>query len=247
MNKGIAWTSLTGFAMTQIPGVWAHISILYYGDSLRTKNKYLLRFLAMRKHLGLVSLWFLGLHIFMSCLIFGPNYYGAYFIDPKDPMSKMSLNGELAFMCGCFGASLYVILGICSVPSVAEQMTNRQWLFVYGPVAWLALFFGTFHVIPQGVGVTWNKKSKWPAGLPPITVMSTVLPMLVMSIKIVQVIWSRTKDKQYTHATNTTRDTKKFDRDIQSKSTTISRSTTGVSRSSQSNEESSDEEMSVQA
>jgi uncharacterized membrane protein YgcG len=191
MNKGIAWTCLTGFALTQLPGIVAHIYNLYHGDTLRTKPGYLRHLLAMRKHLGLISLWFLVVHIFMSCLIFGPNYYGAYFIDPKDALSKMSLNGELAFMCGCFGAALYCIMGICSLPSVAEQMTNRQWVFVYGPVAWAALFFGTFPVIPQGVGVTWDKKEKWPWGLPPITLLSTVLPMLIMTLKTVQVLWSR--------------------------------------------------------
>jgi hypothetical protein len=199
MNKGIAWTSLTGFALTQLPGILAHMHKLYYychhrgGNSLlpRTKPAWLRHSLNMRKHLGLVSLWFLVLHIFMSCLIFGPNYYSAYFIDPKDALSKMSLNGELAFMCGSFGAALYGIMGICSLPSVAEQMTNRQWTFVYGPVAFAALFFGTFHVIPQGVGVTWDKKEKWPWGLPPITLLSTVLPMFVMTLKIIQVVWAK--------------------------------------------------------
>jgi hypothetical protein len=150
MNKGIAWSCLSGFTLTQIPGVLAHMHNLYYGDSLVTKPKWMRDLLAARKHLGLVSLWMLGVHILMTCLIFGPNYYGPLFLDPKDALSKMKLNGELAYMCGSFGAALYVILGICSLPSVAEQMTNRQWAFVYGPVAWAALFFGTFHVISQG-------------------------------------------------------------------------------------------------
>jgi Ferric reductase like transmembrane component len=200
MNKGLAWTALTGMALCQLPGILAHMHNLYYGDSLHTKPKYLRRFLAMRKHLGLISFFFLIVHIFMSTLLFGPNYYGALFEEPKNPMSKMSLNGELAYMLGTFAAAFYCILAICSLPAVAELMTNRQWQFVYGPVAQFGLFCATFHVISQGIGVSWNKKATWPWGMPPISLMSTVLPMFIMALKICQVVWSKTTTKKYTYS-----------------------------------------------
>merc|ERR1712154_55214 len=95
-------------------------------------------------------------------------------------------------MMGAFGAGLYFILGICSLPSVAEHMTNNQWQLVYGPVAWAALFFGTGHVVWQGAGVTWQKGiKKWPWGMPPITLMSVVFPIFVMGCKILQMIYVR--------------------------------------------------------
>jgi hypothetical protein len=246
MNKGFAWSCLTGFTLTQVPGVLAHMHNLYYRDSLLTKPKWMRNMLAARKHIGLVSLWMLGVHIFMSCLIFGPNYYGVYFIDSKDALSKMNLHGELAFMCGSIGAALFVIMGICSLPSVAEQMTNRQWAFVYGPVAWAALFFGTFHVIPQGVGITWNHKEKWPGGMPPITLMSTVLPMFVMTMKIVQVLWSKmatNKTYNYRKMDPADSDSKTYDVDLNSgRARTYSYK--GGSSSESCDEE---EEMSIQA
>ena len=127
----------------------------------------------------------------MSCLMFGPNYYGRFFVDPKDPLSRMTANGETSFMFGSIAAALYIILGICSLPSVAEQMTNAQWQLVYGPVAWSALAMGTAHVIAQGAGVTWDKKDRWAWGLPPITLMSTVFPMAVCGLKVFQMIYCR--------------------------------------------------------
>ena len=169
----------------------------YYRDSLRSKPKWLIRFLSIRKHLGLISLWFLTVHIFMSCLMFSIAYYSRFFYDKDDPFSRMSANGESSFMFGSIGAGLYVILGICSLPSVAEQMTNRQWQFVYGPVAWTALAFGTAHVMCQGIGVTWNNKENWAGGMPPITLMSVLVPLLVMFLKLVQVLFVLFMDFRY--------------------------------------------------
>lgn len=191
MNKTICWTAIYGFAIAQLPGIFAHTSDAIHRDTLRDKPKWLLSFLEMRKHLGLISLWFLVVHIFMSCLLFSNAYYGRFFVDPKDPLSRMSANGESSFMFGSFGAGLYCILGICSLPSVAEHMTNKQWQLVYGPVAWCALAFGTAHVMCQGIGVSWHKKENWPGNLPPITLVSVLVPLLVIFLKVCQMIFVR--------------------------------------------------------
>lgn len=153
------------------PGVIARINSAIYNDTLTDKPKWMVEFIALRKPIGIISLWFLAVHIFMSCLMFGPNYYGRFFVDPKDPLSRMTGAGESSFMFGSFGAALYLILGVCSLPSIVDHMTNRQWQLVYGPVAWSALLFGTIHVICQGATVTWNKPEKWALGMPPITLM----------------------------------------------------------------------------
>jgi hypothetical protein len=191
MNKTISWTALSGFAITQVPGIFAHTFDAIHRDTLQDKPKWLLSFLELRKHLGLISLWVLSVHIFMSCILFSSAYYGRFFENPKDPLSRMSANGESSFMFGAFGAGLYIILGVCSLPSVAEQMTSKQWQFVYGPVAWCALAFGTAHVMCQGIGVTWDKKENWPGNLPPITLLSVVLPLFVMTLKLCQMIFVR--------------------------------------------------------
>ena len=53
LNKAVCWTALTGFALTQVPGVLARLSTSIHGDSLRDTPKWLLSLLAIRKQLGL--------------------------------------------------------------------------------------------------------------------------------------------------------------------------------------------------
>lgn len=190
MNKSISWTALWGFAITQVPGVIAHIHNAWHRDTLHDKPMWLRNFLACRKQLGLVSLWFLTVHIVMSCLLFSIAYYDRFFEDKDDPKSKMTANGESSFMFGSFGSCLYFVLGICSLPCVAEAMTRKQWSFVYGPVAWTALCFGTAHVMCQGIGVTWYKAPWSDAGnMPPITLISCLLPWVVIAFKAFQMIF----------------------------------------------------------
>jgi hypothetical protein len=186
-NKAVCWTAITGFALTQVPGVLARLSSAIHGDSLRDKPKWLLSFLAIRKHLGLLSLWFLSIHIVIGLLLFNPAYYGKFFIDASANTSKLNAKGENSFFFAILGTALYSILGICSIPSIGSQMTSRQWQLVYGPVAWAALAFGTVHVLIMGVP-GWSDQSGWAGNLPPITMTATVFPLVVMGLKCVQVI-----------------------------------------------------------
>jgi hypothetical protein len=189
-NKAICWTALNGFAITMLPGLFARMSNAIYRDSLRTKPRWMTSFLGMRKYIGLLSLWFLFVHIFMSLLLFSPAYYSKFFVDPEANSSKLNAIGESSFFFAIIGACLFCILGVCSLPSVANQMTNSQWQFLYGPLVWIALLFGTIHVLIMGVA-GWTKTETWPGGLPPITLTSTIIPMIAMYLKLVQAILSR--------------------------------------------------------
>jgi len=185
-NKAMCWTAIYGFAITQFPGIFARMSNSIYGNTLRDKLAWLRTFLGMRKHLGLLSLWFLVVHIIMSLLLFNPGYYSKFFIT-KDGTSKLNVIGETSFFFGILGFALYMILGICSLPSVGTQMTNAQWQLVYGPLAWIALVFGTAHVLVMGAK-GWSDGASWPGGMPPITLTSTLLPLTAMTLKISQTL-----------------------------------------------------------
>ena len=125
-----------------------------------------------------------------SLLIFNPAYYSKFFASPKDVPSKLNAVGESSFFFAVLGSGLYAIMGICSMPSVGSQMTSKQWQVVYGPIAWIALAFGTIHVMIMGVK-GWDDQEKWPGGLPPITMTSVLIPLLVMWLKLVQVLLTR--------------------------------------------------------
>ena len=115
-------TCITGFALAQLPGTIAKI---YIGIFQKFQLPVWLKSaLEMRKHLGLISLFFLANHVILSLLIVHP---GSHHIDEKDGYASMFAS---------LGTVCYCILGICSLPSVAENMTSKQWQFVYGPFAW---------------------------------------------------------------------------------------------------------------
>jgi hypothetical protein len=213
-NKAICWTALNAFALTMLPGLLARFQDAIYDTKMLDKPKWLIFGLRIRKPLGLLALWFLGIHIFMSLLMFNQKYYGKFFIDPKASSSKLNAIGESSFFFGILGAGFYFILGVCSLPSVGAQMTSRSWQvsessvlnqtkapppsfqqslllsdhslssffetfqFAYGPLVWTALLFGTTHVLIMGVK-GWDDQEKWPGNLPPITLTSALIPMLV--------------------------------------------------------------------
>lgn len=202
-NKAVCWTAITGFCLSQLPGMFARLSNAIFQDTMRTKPAWLVKFLSIRKHLGVVSLWFLVLHILMSLLLFNPGYYSKFFIT-KDGTSKLNLIGEFSFVFATVGSCVYFILGLCSLPSVGSQMTNRQWQFVYGPLAWFALACGTIHVLFMGVK-GWNDQHGWPGNLPPITLTSTMIPLATMFLKILQMVvcrllWACKSEKNNSHS-----------------------------------------------
>ncbi|CAB9522593.1 Metalloreductase STEAP4 [Seminavis robusta] len=186
-NKAICWTAITGFALTQLPGVIARIGN-YFRSNLSDLSPTLKWALQLRKELGILSLWFLGLHILMSMILFNPAYYGKFFIDPTANTSKMNVIGETSFLFATVGSMFYFILGLASLPSVSSNMTNQQWQLIYGPLAWAALAFGTSHVIIMGFkGWDDHLQDEWPGGMPPITLTSVLIPMLVLFLKVIEI------------------------------------------------------------
>lgn len=119
-------------------------------------------------------------------MLFNPAYYGKFFLTPKEGPSKLNAIGESSFFFGILGMGLYVIMGLCSLPSVGSHMTSKQWQLVYGPVAWIALAFGTIHVLIMGVK-GWDDQEGWPGGMPPITLTAVLIPLAVMWLKLMQV------------------------------------------------------------
>jgi hypothetical protein len=129
------------------------------------------------------------IHIIMSLILFSPAYYGKFFLDPNEATSKMNSIGENSLFFAVLAVSFYAIIGICSLPSVGMNMTNKQWQLVYGPLAWTALAFATVHVLVMGVK-GWNDQETWPGSMPPVTLTSTVFPLFVMGLKLIQIFHS---------------------------------------------------------
>lgn len=185
-NKAIAWASITGFALAQLPGVLAHLWNTVVYDSLYTKPSWLQSSLANRKQVGLLSLWLLTVHVIMSIILFNPAYYGKLFADPEASSSQMNSVGEVSLFFAILAVSLYFVRGICMLPSAGIQMTSKQLRLINGSMAWVGLAFATIHVMVLGVK-SWNDQLDWPGGLPPITLLSVAFPLFVVGLKFIQV------------------------------------------------------------
>jgi len=183
-NHSMAWTCIWGFALSQLPGVIARLYIMFGRYQL---PNVLLWALNIRKEVGLISLFFLLCHAIMSVVIWIPGYFYWSYDDPTNPYSKFKWHIEASLFFGITGFGLYVVLGICSLPSVSGMMNSRQWTFVYGVVAWMALIFGLLHNLLLGKNIMYDDYY-WPDKIPHQTNMSCSLPILVLGIKIIQVM-----------------------------------------------------------
>lgn len=185
-NHSMAWTCIWGFALAQFPGVIARFYIMFGRYQL---PDLLLWGLNMRKELGVISLFFLLCHAIMSLTIWNAGYFYWSYDDPTNVMAKYLWHVETAMFFGIVGFGLYVVLGICSLPSVAAAMTSRQWQFVYGVVSWTALIFGLCHNLFIGKNIMqWTHY--WPDKIPHQTVMSCTIPIGVIGLKVIQVFLS---------------------------------------------------------
>ncbi|KAL3788907.1 hypothetical protein HJC23_002661 [Cyclotella cryptica] len=181
-NRMFAWTSIYGFALSLLPGTLIRL-INAFGNTRRPRL--LVWGCNIRKHVGLISLYFLFLHACMTVLLFGGEYFGYMLFS-----GEMAWEDEASMLTAVVSTSLFVITGIASLPSVGDAMNKAQFACVFGPVVWMALALGVMHVLFIGV-TSWTATPRspyaWARGMPPETLLSSVFPLFVMFLKAVQV------------------------------------------------------------
>ena len=183
-SKMFAWTAVWGFALSLLPGT---IIRLLKQFTYRDKTpRFLIWGCTIRKQIGLISLYFVSLHACMMLLLFGGEYFG--FLVGE---GHMEWNDEASMLAAVLSTSLFYITGIASLPSVGHEMNKAQFGLVFGPVVWSALTLGVMHILFLGIP-SWVASPRsaysWARGMPPITLLASVLPLLVMLIKVFQ-IW----------------------------------------------------------
>lgn len=99
-NKAVCWTAIYGFALTQLPGTITKLINIFRRDTLHDLHPILLFSLRIRKQLGVLSLYYLTVHVLMSLLIFNPSYYGKFFLNPSASSSKFTTKAEISFFFG---------------------------------------------------------------------------------------------------------------------------------------------------
>ena len=172
------------FSLSQMPGAIARTIQSWKNDSLYVHHPALVGFLNMRKHLGLLGLYFLFMHAIMCLLNFGPGGYYVAFYDTNDP-TKMNVTGEVSVLFAILSTSLYIIVGLASLPSVGESMNKAQSEFVFGPVVWFALACGHVHNLVIYFEMFKGSRERI-GGIPHVTLLGSLLPWLAFFLKFVQ-------------------------------------------------------------
>lgn len=169
LSIACADTSLTLLALCYLPGVIAAYLQLGRGTKYSEFPLWLDRWLKSRKHLGLLMLLNAVLHVLIKLC--------------GSPMSWSSTWQHNAFMgCGCLALLAAGILGVTSLPSVASNMTWREFAFVQSKLGWLTLLLATLHL----VFAEWEDlfTSDFVCYLPSSGQFVMVIPLLTLALKV---------------------------------------------------------------
>lgn len=121
----------------------------------------------------------------MSLIDFSPGSYYWWAYDSITAPS-MNLTGEVSMMFAVYSTTLFIIVGLCSLPCVGDGMTKAQWNFVFGPVVWTALAFGHVHYCVIYFRVI-RGSFKANGSIPHATLLGSLLPWLAFALKFVQI------------------------------------------------------------
>jgi len=161
MNKVFALTGFSLLGITYLPGCIAALLQLARGTAQCPFPLLLGTWLNIRKYLGLLSLWFIANHVFLSCLRLSRDY--AYYplynhADEPNPgagteKTVMTWAGEACMLVGVMSCTLFCIIGITSLPSVSAGLSWREFQFVQSTLGGLGLLLGFAHVFLYGAAV----------------------------------------------------------------------------------------------
>ncbi|KAJ8291006.1 hypothetical protein GJAV_G00020310 [Gymnothorax javanicus] len=193
-NKAFPIVSLIMLALCYLPGVMAGFLQLYNGTKYRRFPNWLDRWMLCRKQLGLIALALAFLHVLYT-LIIPIRYYVRYKamvwtvsqakLNKTDSMDNtVAWYTDSYYSAGILGFSLFVLLGITSLPSVSNNVNWREFQFVQSKLGHLTLFLCTLHAILYG----WNKflkPSRYRWYLPPAYMLALIIPCIVLVLKFV--------------------------------------------------------------
>ena len=175
-NKSISFTAVILIGSSFFLGSLAH-----FWPSQFVRQLYL------RKHFGLIGFSMAALHGLISLLLFSPTYYPNFF----EAGGKLNLIGEFSMLFGAVAILIFSAVAITSIPSVEKSMAPVQWLFAQR-LGYIAFILVLLHVSVMGWS-GWFRFTSWPASLPPITLLSALVIILVLIMRVILIGLSREK------------------------------------------------------
>ncbi|XP_052000109.1 metalloreductase STEAP4 [Xyrauchen texanus] len=193
-NKVFPIVSLVMLSLCYLPGALAGLLQLYNGTKYRRFPNWLDRWMLCRKQLGLVALAFGFLHVLYT-LVIPIRYYVRYRINAyvltlvKDNKTYEFDNTaawryDSYYSMGILGFSLFLLLGITSLPSVSNSLNWREFRFVQSKLGYITLLLCTVHTFLYG----WDrflKTTSYKWWMPPAYMLSLVVPCVVLILKLI--------------------------------------------------------------
>ncbi len=156
--KGVQWAHLPIYVVNKAVAVTALVSL---GISRVVYEK------ARRKRFGLLAAVLAALHLMLSYMVLSPYYMPSLF----KQSNVMTLEAELSMLTGATAACilLWLVHATATHPT-AGQPHGTSLVRGFGRAI---LVLAAFHVALYG-SPDWASPSRWPGGLPPITLLSCV-------------------------------------------------------------------------
>ncbi|XP_039217523.1 metalloreductase STEAP4 isoform X1 [Crotalus tigris] len=191
-NRICPVVALVLLALVYLPGIFAAILQLYRGTKYRRFPDWLDKWMLCRKQLGLVALAYAFLHVLYT-LIIPIRYYVRWransfvlqqvFKNKTEPFwTGFAWHSDSYLALGILGFFLFVLLGITSLPSVSNSVNWREFRFVQSYLGYLTLVLCTAHTLGYG-GKRFLNHLSYPWFLPPIYLLSLIIPCIVLFIK----------------------------------------------------------------
>ena len=128
-----------------------------------------------RQRYGFAGLWGTTVHVLMSMLLIGLNYFQKFYLET----GKLTWQAELSMAAGVLGLGFLLWLLIATLEAESQQQTS----LVPGIARW-ALLATALHLVFMG-GAGWLNRDDWTAakGLPAITLLAFGLSLLGLALK----------------------------------------------------------------
>ncbi|NXN07699.1 STEA4 Metalloreductase, partial [Indicator maculatus] len=196
-NKVCPVLALVLLGLVYVPGVLAAILQLWRGTKYRRFPGWLDRWMLCRKQLGLVALAFASVHVLYTLVTPIRSYVkwrtSSQVVSQALSNTTEPLNTTNAWLSdsylalGILGFFLFVLLGITSLPSVSNSVNWREFRFVQSKLGYLTLVLCTAHTLVYG-GKWFLVPSSYKWYLPPIYMLSLIIPCAVLVVKFVLIL-----------------------------------------------------------
>lgn len=155
LNVYLGFNAIGLLYLAYLPGSIAGIVQLVNGTKRKRFPTWLDEWMKARKQLGLLGFFNAILHAIMAILLMNSAFLGSFYENAGHfnvqnqtihVSSRLSLNGELSMFFGIVAFALLCILAVCSLPSVINTMSWREWNFAQSGIGHLMLACAIAHM-----------------------------------------------------------------------------------------------------